>query len=84
MVKGWEGEKIRLVPMERQRHLDNAVTWINDPEVTRWTIVGDMPVTKVAEHEFFEIDVALITMEFKKRHYTSPLNYCYTRPDVSL
>lgn len=54
MGHGWEGERIRLVPMERQRHLDNAVAWLNDPEVTRWTIVGDTPVTKVAEHEFFD------------------------------
>lgn len=54
MGHGWEGEKVRLVAMERQRHLDNAVAWLNDPVVTRWTVVGDMPVSKIAEHEFFD------------------------------
>ena len=37
-------QRFRLVPMERQRHLDNAVEWMNDPDVTRWTVAGDSDI----------------------------------------
>lgn len=52
---GWSGEKVRLVPLERARHLDNAVAWFNDPEVTTWTLVGDWPLCRLAEEEFFAV-----------------------------
>jgi len=55
MAFGWEGDKVRLVPLERERHLENAVKWFNDPEVTRWTAMGDWPLTKCAEEKFFEV-----------------------------
>jgi hypothetical protein len=55
MAYGWVGEKVRLVPLERERHLENAVKWFNDPEVTRWTARGDWPLTKIAEERFFEL-----------------------------
>jgi RimJ/RimL family protein N-acetyltransferase len=42
-----------LVPLEREKHFDNAVEWLNDPEVTEWTLVGDLPVTRVNEEEWF-------------------------------
>jgi len=54
MGYGWEGEKVRLVPLDKARHFDNAVAWINDPEVTAWTLVGDQPVGRLAEEEFFD------------------------------
>jgi RimJ/RimL family protein N-acetyltransferase len=54
MTYGWEGEKVRLVPLDRDRHLANAVAWMNDPEVTEWTLVGDMPITRLWEEEFFD------------------------------
>ena len=54
MAFGWEGEKVRLVPLDRERHLENALRWLNDPEVTRWTLVGDWPVTRLAEEGYFE------------------------------
>jgi len=53
MVYGWEGEKVRLVPLDRERHLANAVAWLNDPEVTAWTLVGDLPIGRLAEEEYF-------------------------------
>jgi len=53
MGYGWEGEKVRLVPLDKERHLANALAWLNDPEVTEWTLVGDMPITRLAEEEFF-------------------------------
>ncbi len=53
MAYGWEGEKVRLVPLDRDRHLANAVAWFNDPAVTSWTETGDWPVTRLAEEDFF-------------------------------
>lgn len=41
MAFGWEGEKVRLVPLEKGRHFDNCVRWLNDPIVTRWTLIGE-------------------------------------------
>ena len=53
MGYGWEGEKVRLVPLDRDKHLENALRWFNDPEVTRWLETGDWPLTRGAEEEFF-------------------------------
>jgi RimJ/RimL family protein N-acetyltransferase len=53
MSYGWEGEKVRLVPLDRDKHLDNALQWFNNPEVTRWLETGDWPLTRGAEEEFF-------------------------------
>jgi ribosomal-protein-alanine N-acetyltransferase len=54
MTYGWEGERVRLVPLDAERHLANAVSWLNDPEVTEWTLVGDFPIGRLAEAEFFQ------------------------------
>ena len=54
MIRGWEGEKVRLVPLDSGKHLDNAVLWLNDPQVTAWTLVGDWPLTRLAEKAYFE------------------------------
>ena len=54
MAYGWEGEKVRLVPLDKGRHLDNAVAWINDPETTLWTLIGDWPMTRLVEEDFFD------------------------------
>jgi RimJ/RimL family protein N-acetyltransferase len=53
MTYGWEGEKVRLVPLDRERHASNCVLWMNDPEVTAWTLSGDLPITRLAEEDFF-------------------------------
>ena len=53
MSYGWEGEKVRLVPLDREKHLENALRWFNDPEVTQWLETGDWPLTRGAEEEFF-------------------------------
>lgn len=52
-VAGWQGEQVRLVPLDEERHLENYVVWLNDPEVTAWLLVGDLPLTRLAEQEFF-------------------------------
>ena len=54
MPYGWEGEKVRLVPLDKARHLDNAMAWLNDPEITAWTLVGDWPVGRLAEEAWFD------------------------------
>ena len=54
MAYGWGGERVRLVPLDRDRHLANAIAWMNDPEVTAWMLVGDAPITRLAEEEFFD------------------------------
>lgn len=51
---GWEGELVRLTPLDVDKHLENAFRWMNDPEVTRNLLVGDLPMTRLAEREWFE------------------------------
>lgn len=53
MTYGWEGDMVRLVPLDRASHLDNALRWFNNPEVTAWLETGDWPLTRGAEEEFF-------------------------------
>lgn len=53
MSVGWHGSKVRLVPLDHERHLDNCVQWLNDPVVTEWTLVGDFPLTRLAEEDWF-------------------------------
>lgn len=54
MAYGWHGEKIRLVPLDKERHFANALRWVNDTEVTGWTLSGDFPFGRLAEEEFFD------------------------------
>jgi RimJ/RimL family protein N-acetyltransferase len=54
MEYGWKGELVRLVPIDPDKHFENAVAWINDPEVTHNILFGDFPMTKLAEREWFD------------------------------
>ena len=72
MTYGWEGQKVRLVPLDRERHLENYLRWMNDPEVTRWLGGERGPVTRVAQEAWFdahekpdsaEVTFALETLE---------------------
>lgn len=54
MSFGWEGEKTRLVPLDAAKHLDNAVLWLNDPVTTQWLLIGDRPLTRLAEEDYFQ------------------------------
>jgi RimJ/RimL family protein N-acetyltransferase len=54
MPYGWEGHKIRLVPLDKSKHLDNVLLWFNDPDITQWTFVGDWPLGRLAEEEVFD------------------------------
>ena len=52
-VVGLKGELVRLVPSEPNLHLENALRWLNDPEVSCRLAVVD-GVTRRQEELFFE------------------------------
>lgn len=54
MAIGWSSERVRLVPLDFERHFENCYRWINDPEVNEWLAVGDEPMARLAEKEWFE------------------------------
>lgn len=53
MAYGYEGSLVRLVPLEEERHFENCVRWMNDPEVTDTLVVGAFPMTEVVERAWF-------------------------------
>jgi len=53
-VVGLKGEKVRLIPPEPSLHIENAIRWMNDPEVTA-TLEHILGVTRRAEEAFFEL-----------------------------
>ncbi len=52
-VIGIPGDRVRLVPADKEEHLDNFVRWFNDPEVVRW-LAHNMPVSRMQEEKWFE------------------------------
>jgi RimJ/RimL family protein N-acetyltransferase len=52
-IAGLRGERVRLVPSEAEQHLENALRWFNDPEVTNLLDVF-WGVTRGEEVAFFE------------------------------
>jgi RimJ/RimL family protein N-acetyltransferase len=52
-IAGLRGERVRLVPSEAEQHLENALRWMNDPEVTNLLDVF-WGVTRGEEVAFFE------------------------------
>jgi|CXWL01.1.fsa_nt_gi RimJ/RimL family protein N-acetyltransferase len=54
MGYGWTGLKTRLVPIDIEAHLPNCVAWMNDSEVTQYLLVGDFPMTQMAERDWLE------------------------------
>ncbi len=54
MGYGWEGDRVRLVPLDKEKHFENFLRWFNDPHATEWTLLGDLPLSRLAEEEFFE------------------------------
>jgi RimJ/RimL family protein N-acetyltransferase len=52
-IAGLRGERVRLVPSEADQHLDNALRWFNDPEVTA-LLDYFWGVTRRQEVAFFE------------------------------
>src|SRR5262245_49711526 len=54
MSFGWTGEKIRLVPLDKARPFDNMLRWVNDPDMTGRTLMGDFPIGKLTEEAWFD------------------------------
>ena len=48
---GLAGDRVRLVPPDRARHLENALRWMNDPAVTT-TIALNFGVARGEEEAF--------------------------------
>ena len=54
MTYGWEGELVRLAPLDKGLHAANVQLWMNDPDMTETILSGDVPLTRVAEDDFFD------------------------------
>lgn len=54
MAFGFVGKKVRLVPYERTKHIDNAYRWINDERITEWLGLGEFPLTLTQEGQWFD------------------------------
>jgi RimJ/RimL family protein N-acetyltransferase len=52
-VVGLRGERVRLVPPDRTMHLENALAWMNDPEITA-TLKLNLGVSRRQEELFFD------------------------------
>ncbi len=52
-VIGLAGPRIRLVPQDKEQHLENYLQWMNDPEVTRY-LIRNLPLTRVEEERWLE------------------------------
>src|SRR4051794_12743119 len=52
-IVGWKGERVRLVPPDRRLHLENALRWMNDPEITA-TLEFNLGISRKQEEAFFD------------------------------
>jgi RimJ/RimL family protein N-acetyltransferase len=52
-LAGLRGDRVRLVPSEPEQHLDNAIRWFNDPEITN-LLDQFSGVTRSQSAAFFE------------------------------
>lgn len=52
-IIGLKGTLVRLVPPERSLHLENALTWMNDPETTA-SLKLNLGVSRWQEERFFD------------------------------
>lgn len=54
MPLGYQSERVRLVPLEKERHLENCYQWVNDPEITQYLLIGDTPLSREMEEAWFD------------------------------
>lgn len=52
-IVGLQGDKARLVPVDKRLHLENALRWMNDPEVTQYLMMV-MGVTPGMEEDWMD------------------------------
>ncbi|MBI1331349.1 MAG: GNAT family N-acetyltransferase [Armatimonadetes bacterium] len=51
---GFEGKRIRLVPLDPDKHLDNVYAWVNDCDVTDTLGFRGTPMSRASEQEWME------------------------------
>lgn len=54
MPHGCTGKLVRLVPLDHDRHLENCLRWVNDPDVTENLLIGHRPITRKEELAWFD------------------------------
>ncbi|MCE2765962.1 MAG: GNAT family N-acetyltransferase [Fimbriimonadaceae bacterium] len=54
MAFGIEGERVRLVPYDQDKHFENFYRWVNDPGVTENLVLIGTPITRESQDEFFK------------------------------
>ena len=47
------GERVQLVPQDKEMHLENYVQWLNDGDVTRWMLMNT-PLSRADEAAWFD------------------------------
>jgi [ribosomal protein S5]-alanine N-acetyltransferase len=52
-IVGLKGQRVRLVPLDRTLHLESALEWFNDPEITA-TLKLNLGISRRQEELFFE------------------------------
>jgi RimJ/RimL family protein N-acetyltransferase len=52
-IVGLRGERVRLVPSDAEQHMENALRWFNDPEITQMLDIF-WGVNRLQETAFFE------------------------------
>jgi len=52
-IVGLKGDRVRLVPPDRTLHLENALVWLNDPQITA-TLKINLGISRRQEEQFFE------------------------------
>lgn len=48
------GSRVRLSPVDPERHLENCYRWMNDPEIVATLAVGSFPISKMSEKSWLE------------------------------
>ncbi len=51
---GWTSERLRLVPLEPDRHLEATYRWINDPQVAQFLPDGEFGFTRPRQQSWFD------------------------------
>jgi RimJ/RimL family protein N-acetyltransferase len=51
---GYEGKRIRLVPLDADKHLENLYLWMNDSDVTDTLGFPGTPLTRGQERDFID------------------------------
>jgi len=72
-IVGLRGDKARLVPVDKRVHMENALRWMNDPEVTQYLLLV-MGVTPGMEEQWMDrvqkrdVEYVWAIMDDQNRH----------------